>query len=57
MLGGWSIEEAVTLYRRLPNARLAVIPKADHFVTRTHPGEFGRIVTNFLTSLLQAQST
>jgi pimeloyl-ACP methyl ester carboxylesterase len=44
------VEEAVTLYRWLPNAQLAIIPNADHMVTRTHQGEFGRIVTNFLTT-------
>jgi pimeloyl-ACP methyl ester carboxylesterase len=51
------VEEAVTLYRWLPNAQLAIIPNADHFVTRTHQGEFGRIVTNFLETVSQRAST
>jgi UDP-N-acetylglucosamine 2-epimerase (non-hydrolysing) len=38
---GGVVEEAVTLYRWLPNARLSIIPNADRFVTRTHQGEFG----------------
>jgi pimeloyl-ACP methyl ester carboxylesterase len=45
------VEQAITLYRWLPNAQLAIIPNADHLVTRTHQGEFGRIVTNFLTTV------
>jgi pimeloyl-ACP methyl ester carboxylesterase len=50
------VEQAVTLYRWLPNAQLAVIPDADHFVTRTHQAEYGRLVTNFLDALFQRES-
>jgi 3-oxoadipate enol-lactonase len=49
------VEQAVTLYRLLPKGQLAVIPNADHFVTRTHPGEFGRITTKFLEDLSQRE--
>ena len=49
------VDEAVTLYRWLPNARLAVIPNADHFVMRTHQLEFGRVITNFLEALAQEE--
>jgi pimeloyl-ACP methyl ester carboxylesterase len=51
------VEQAITLYRLLPNAQLAIIPNADHFVTRTHQGEFGRIATNFLETVSQHAST
>jgi pimeloyl-ACP methyl ester carboxylesterase len=50
------VEQAVTLYRWLPNARLAVVSNADHFVTRTHPAQFGRIVVDFLDDLIQQDS-
>ena len=46
-------EKAVKLYRWLPHAQLAIIPNADHFVTRTHQEGFGRVVTNFLAALAQ----
>jgi pimeloyl-ACP methyl ester carboxylesterase len=50
------VEQAVEVYRALPNAQLAVIPNADHFVTRTHQAEFGRIVTNFLDNLSHGET-
>lgn len=49
------VEEAVTLYRWLPNAQLAIIPNADHFVTRTHQGEFSQVVANFLDNQAHGQ--
>src|SRR3990172_3347340 len=30
------VEDAVELYRLIPNAQLAVVPNADHFITRTN---------------------
>ncbi|MFQ5421149.1 MAG: alpha/beta fold hydrolase, partial [Anaerolineae bacterium] len=45
------VEQAVAVYRMLPNARLAVIPNADHFVTRTHEAQFHQIVADFLATL------
>jgi len=42
------VEDAVALYRLLPNAQLAVVPNADHFVTRTHPEHFARLVKDFV---------
>ena len=50
------VEQAVTLYRWMPTAQLAVIPNADHMVTRTHQAEFGRIVTNFLDNLSHGET-
>ena len=44
------IDDAVALYRALPQARLAVVPNADPFVTRTHPEHFARLVRDFLLS-------
>jgi pimeloyl-ACP methyl ester carboxylesterase len=37
----------------LPNAQLAIIPHADHFVTRTHPAQFGQLVADFLAVSLE----
>jgi pimeloyl-ACP methyl ester carboxylesterase len=51
------VEQAVTLYRWLPDAQLSIIPNADHFVTRTHQAEFGGIVSRFLATLFQREST
>jgi len=45
------IELAVEVYRALPNAQLAIIPNAGHFVTRTHEAQFRQIVTDFLVPL------
>jgi len=45
------VEQAVELYRALPDAQLAIIPNADHSVTRTHPAQFGQLVTAFLAAL------
>jgi len=45
------VEQAVEVYRALPNAQLAIIPNADHFVTRTHQVQFGQLVTDFLLAI------
>ena len=42
------IENAVELYRLIPNAELAVVPNADHFVTRTNTELFANLVKEFL---------
>ena len=42
------IEDAIELYRLIPNAQLAVIPNANHFVTRTHVLLFAELVKEFL---------
>jgi len=45
------IENAVELVRWIPNAQLSVIPKADHFVSRTHIDQFANVVEEFVQSL------
>lgn len=42
------LEQAVTLYRTLPDAQLAVIPNADHFVTRTHVDAVAALIAGFV---------
>jgi pimeloyl-ACP methyl ester carboxylesterase len=42
------VEDAVELYRLIPNAQLAVVPNANHFVTRTHVLLFAELVKEFL---------
>ena len=42
------IENAVELYRLIPNAELAVVPNADHFVSRTNVELFANLVKEFL---------
>jgi pimeloyl-ACP methyl ester carboxylesterase len=42
------IEHAIELYRLIPTAQLAVIPNANHFVTRTHVVLFAELVKEFL---------
>jgi pimeloyl-ACP methyl ester carboxylesterase len=44
----YPIEDAVELYRLIPNAQLAVIPNANHFVTRTHVLLFAELVKEFV---------
>ena len=44
------IENAIELYRLIPRAQLAVIPNANHFVTRTHVLLFAEIVKEFVLS-------
>jgi pimeloyl-ACP methyl ester carboxylesterase len=44
------IENAVELYRLIPNAQLAVVPNADHFVSRTRVRLFAELVKEFLSS-------
>ena len=44
------IENAVELYRWIPNAQLAVIPNADLFVTRTHVDQVASLVEKFAQS-------
>jgi len=44
------VEDAVELYRLIPNAQLAVVPNADHFVTRTNARSFAELVKEFALS-------
>lgn len=44
-----SIEEAVKIYKLIPNAELAIIPGADHDVCYTKPDLFNNMVLEFLT--------
>ncbi len=43
-----SIDECVKMYKLIPNAELAIIPKADHNVYETKPDLFNSIVLEFL---------
>jgi pimeloyl-ACP methyl ester carboxylesterase len=45
---GLKVEHAVELYRLLPNARLAVFPKADHHQVFTSPSQVFPTVATFL---------
>jgi pimeloyl-ACP methyl ester carboxylesterase len=42
------VEDAVELYRLIPNAQLAVVPNTDHFVTRTKVRLFAELVKEFV---------
>lgn len=42
------VEEAVRLYRWLPQAELAILPGASHMRPVFDPASFGRVVTDFL---------
>ena len=44
------VDDAVELYRLVPNAQLAVVPNADHFVTRTNVKLFAELVKEFALS-------
>jgi pimeloyl-ACP methyl ester carboxylesterase len=44
------VEEAVDVYRLIPNAQLAGVPNADHFVTRTNVAIFAELVKAFILS-------
>jgi pimeloyl-ACP methyl ester carboxylesterase len=44
------VEDAVGVYRLIPSAQLAVVPNADHFVTRTKVGLFAELVKEFVLS-------
>jgi pimeloyl-ACP methyl ester carboxylesterase len=44
------VEVALALYRLLPDAQLAVVPGADHFVTRTKVPLFAGLLKAFLLS-------
>jgi len=44
------VEDAAELYRLIPNAQLAVVPNADHFVTRTKVMLFAELVKEFVLS-------
>jgi pimeloyl-ACP methyl ester carboxylesterase len=44
------VEDAVELYRLIPNAQLAVVPNADHFVTRMKVPLFAELVKEFVLS-------
>ena len=45
------VEDAVALYRLIPDLQLAVVPNTDHFVTRTRVALFADLVKGFLFSL------
>jgi len=42
------VEDALKLYRLIPNSRLAVVPNTDHFVTRTKVILFAELVKEFV---------
>jgi pimeloyl-ACP methyl ester carboxylesterase len=42
------VEDAVELYRLIPNSQLAVLPNANHFVTRTKVMLFAELVKEFV---------
>lgn len=44
------VEDAVALYRLVPSAQLAVVPNADHFVSRTKVELFSELVKEFVLS-------
>jgi pimeloyl-ACP methyl ester carboxylesterase len=44
------VEDAVALYRLVPRAQLAVVPDADHFVSRTKVMLFAELVKEFVLS-------
>ena len=46
------VENAVELYHLIPNAQLAVIPNADHFVTRTRIALFAGLVKEFFAAII-----
>lgn len=48
------LDEAVHLYRSLPNARLCVVPGSGHSVQRERPELFLAVLEDFLTSLATA---
>jgi len=42
------VEDAIELYRLLPNAELAVLPNADHSISRTRVEQFANYARDFL---------
>ena len=42
------VESAVDMFRLVPNADLAIVPNADHYLTRTNINEFSELVMAFL---------
>lgn len=44
------VEDAIDAYRLIPSAQLAVVPNADHFVTRTKVVVFAELVKAFILS-------
>lgn len=44
------VEDALALYRLIPRAQLAVVPNADHFVSRTKVKLFAEFVKEFVLS-------
>lgn len=42
------VESAVNMFRLVPNADLAIVPNADHYLTRTNINEFSELVMAFL---------
>jgi pimeloyl-ACP methyl ester carboxylesterase len=44
------VEDAIALYRLIPRAQLAVVPNADHFVSRTKVTLFAELVKEFVLS-------
>jgi pimeloyl-ACP methyl ester carboxylesterase len=43
------VEDAVAMYRLIPNSELAVVPNADHSLSLTRIDMFAAIVMEFLT--------
>ena len=48
-----SIDECVKMYKKIPNAELAIIPEAGHDVYETKPDIFNKIVKEFLMRHMQ----
>ncbi len=42
------VEDAIELYRLIPNAELAVLPNADHSISRTRVEQFANLAKDFL---------
>jgi pimeloyl-ACP methyl ester carboxylesterase len=41
------VEDAVAMYRLIPNAELAIVPNADHFLSQNKVKEFSNIALEF----------
>jgi pimeloyl-ACP methyl ester carboxylesterase len=50
------IEDTVSMYRRIPNAELAVVPNADHALPRTEIDVFADIVVGYLMRIQSMSS-
>jgi pimeloyl-ACP methyl ester carboxylesterase len=51
--GASSIDECAKMYKQIPNAELAIIPKAGHDVYETKPDLFNSIVLEFLMRYME----